>query len=206
MVKDCRSRSRPGLIGLGAALPLLVFLSACPAPQRVPDAPAARRIERVEPVVETEDKELGPRVALGGGVSLQIPRGWIPTSGPGLHWENAGGGDDRRPSAANMNVIVGDPKPLDVTWETFWADLSEQYGARTEGIQDIVQSGRDDVGPYPSWFFEIRRREGGVDFALLQYIVGTPKQVYYLTYAARVDEFQAYEPLFRRSVASLRVD
>jgi hypothetical protein len=194
----------PRLARLGALIATATTLTACPAPQRVPDPPAARVIERVEPKVQTDDPELGPRADLGGA-TMQIPRGWIPTSGPGLHWENAGGGDDRQPSAANMNVIVGDPKPLDQTWEAFWAELTDQYGARTEGIQDIVGKGRDDVGAFPAWHFEIRRREGGVEFALLQYIVGTPDQVYYLTFASRVDEFARYEPLYRRCIASFRV-
>ena len=138
-MSDSPSRSAAALIAV------CLLLGACPAPpQRVPDRPAARTLERVDPV-QTDDAELGPRAKLGGGASMQIPRGWVPTRGAALHWENAGGGDDRRPSAANMNVIVGDPRPLDVTWEAFWADLSAQYSARTEGIQDIVGSGRDDV-------------------------------------------------------------
>lgn len=182
----------------------LAFVFGCPAPpQRIPDAPAARIVPREQPTDPTEDEGLGPRVKLGPS-TMQIPRGWIPTQGAPLHWENAGGGDDKNPSAANMNVIIGDPKPLDVTWQAFWADLSAQYSARTEGIQEILGSGRDDVGTHPAWYFEIRRRESGVEFALLQYIIGTDEFVYYLTFAARADEFPRYEPLFRRAVASFR--
>ena len=201
-------RPRPRRTRRGSALwPLLAVcltLWGCPGTPRVPDTqPTARTIERVEAPRDVDDNTLGPRASLGGA-SMQVPRGWIPTRGAALHWENAGGGDDQRSSAANMNVIVGDPKALDVTWEAFWQDLSEQYAARTEGIQDITASGRDDVGGHPTWFFEIRRRESGVDYALLQYIIGADRQIYYLTFAARVDEFPRFEPLFRRCVASFR--
>jgi hypothetical protein len=147
------------------------------------------------------DPDLGPSVDLGGA-RMQIPKGWVPTSGGSLQWENAGGGDDRRPSAANMNVIVGDSKRLDITWEAFWQDLSDTYRARTEGIQEIVEEGPIEVGDRPAYRFAIERREGGIRFGLVQYIIGTDRFVYYVTFAARIDEFSHHEPLFRQCVAT----
>ncbi len=180
-------------------------VSACAsAPERIRDDPATRVIPRMDPEaagVPEGNPKLGPRVDLGGA-RMQIPKGWVPTSGGSLQWENAGGGDDRRPSAANMNVIVGDPKRLDITWEAFWQDLSDQYRARTEGIQEIVEEGRIEVGHRPAYRFAIERREGGIRFGLVQYIIGTDRFVYYVTFAARIDEFSRYEPLFRQCVAT----
>lgn len=183
---------------------LVLLVGGCAqAPDPIPQTPLVRTLPRTTaaPAQVPGDPGLGPLVDLGGA-RMQIPKGWVPSAGESLHWENAGGGDDKRPSAANMNVIAGDPKGLDVTWEDYWASLTAEYRERTAGIQTITAHGRKDVGGYPTYYFRIERTEGGVRFVLLQYVVGTARFVYYVTFAARMDEFPSYEPLFQRSAES----
>ncbi len=193
-------------------------MAACQTVQVKPPVPAP---EPEPEVVSGLDPKLGRLVRIEG-VQFQVLPEWAqvetqvettsntvaqPSKLPPAPfvWESPPIDGKPNPTAASMNLIVGEPKPLALEYPAYWKALSTEYRARTEGVQTLLEEGEFAANPLPAWFFELERQEQGVRFKIFQVILGNNEHLYYLTYCVRAEVYDTHRELFERSAATFRL-
>ncbi len=158
-------------------------------------------VDRQGPEGPELDDELGPLVPIGPA-RMPIPRGWVSIPGKERAWRS--GPSQPR---ATLNVIVGAPGAQGASAQEIWAALSRAYQAEADAVQRFVEDGAVDLGQgRQAWRFLISRQEQGARYTLLQLVVVGRAHIYYVTFTARAEDFEAAEAGFWRAARTFDGD